>query len=722
VREYLIEELAALGLQPRVHEATGVGTRYRVAGRVWNVLARVPGREAAGNGQAVVLMAHYDGVGASPAAGDDAAGSAVLLETLRALRAGPPLRNDVIALFTDGEEAGLLGAAAFVREHPWARDIGVALNFEARGTEGRSYMFETGPGNLDVVRVLRGAPHVSATSLSVTVYRSLPNDTDLSEIAVLDRPALNFAFADGVERYHTAYDDVVHLDPGSVQHHGAQALALARAFGDGPLPRPRTGDAVFFDLPFVGLVVYPEEWAVPSALAVLALIGFAVLRLRRREPRWVRDLVLGAVGAALAIALGGGTAFLAGNAIARLHIATGWGGTPAYRGIYAAGIAVLALALALWCWANVRRWASERGAHTGALLLLGIGAAAVTWKLPGVSFMVVWPLLGGVLVAHASLGAAAGASTRLSRTVTLWLATALAAAVLVPIIYAIGAVLLGIFGPGGIAVGVLVPTLAWIVAPQLETLSAGSRWTTSIELAVVALILFAIGAATVRQSVAYPAGSTLVYTLDADSGSAWLAMPAGRARPGSWGAEVLGATAGTLTADSVTADEPPEWLEQVLERRVRMAATTAPRLPIAGPTAEVISDSAVRAAGTSNGAGSAASVRRMVLRIRSDTSTLSVGIRVTGANVLAAAVDGRLIDTSRYRSASSEWGLQYAAPPDSGFTLSLDVAPGTGPVLELTARSAGLPTLPGIRIPARPEDVVPIHNGDVTVVRRVVRF
>src|SRR5687767_3966658 len=234
VREYLLSELRALGLDPQIQDATGIGTRYRAAGRVKNVLARLPGRTP--GGLAVVLMSHYDGVGGGPAASDAGAGVAAVLETMRAINAGAPLEHDVIALITDGEEAGLLGAAAFAREHPWAKDVGVTLNFEARGTGGRSYMFETGSGNLDVARVLSSAPDVSATSLSVTVYRSLPNDTDLSEIAVLDRPALNFAFADGVARYHTAYDDVAHLDQGSLQHHGSQALALARAFGNGPLP------------------------------------------------------------------------------------------------------------------------------------------------------------------------------------------------------------------------------------------------------------------------------------------------------------------------------------------------------------------------------------------------------------------------------------------------------------------------------------------------------
>ena len=150
VRDYIMSRLVALGLKPQLQTTTAVGTRYQEAGRVQNILAWMPG--ASTTGKAVLLVVHYDGVEAGPAAADDGAGCAALLETLRALRARKePLAHDVIALFTDGEEAGLLGAAAFVREHPWAKDVAFIMNFEARGTTGRSYMFETGQGNRDAV-------------------------------------------------------------------------------------------------------------------------------------------------------------------------------------------------------------------------------------------------------------------------------------------------------------------------------------------------------------------------------------------------------------------------------------------------------------------------------------------------------------------------------------------------------------------------------------------
>ena len=680
VRDYVMGQLRTLGLDPQLQEATGVGTRYAVAGRVQNILARMPGRTP--GGPAVILMAHYDGVPGAPAAGDDGAGTAAVLETVRALKAGQPVVHDIIVLITDGEEAGLLGAAAFVREHPWAKDVGVTLNFEARGTTGRSYMFETGPGNLDVARVLRTAGDVSATSLSVTVYRTLPNDTDLSEMATLGKPALNFAFADGVERYHTAHDDVNNLDLGSLQHHGSQMLTLARAFGDGPLPRPVTSDAVFFDLPLTGLIVYPEALALPITLVGVVLVVVALVRVRRRDPRWMRGLALGIGGTLLSMVVAACVAYGVSMLISNLHRSMSLGGTPEFRGIYTAAIALLGMTAALAGWALVRRWATPESAQIGALIVWSIAALLVTIKLPGVSFMLAWPLIVGALVAL------------VGGPIVLWVATIVGAAVIVPIVYAVSAVMLGMTGPGGIAAAVLVSLLAWLLAPQLEAMSAESRWKTAGVSLLAAALLIAAGLVTVRSSPTHPTPAQLVYVQNADSSDAWL-LATGPLAP-----ELAATSSGTTT--------PPTWLRRSYSGR-RITYAPAPRVSIEPPTITTITDSTLGAE------------RRVVVRVRAAAGTGDMSLRSTGARVLSSAVDGRPIDTSRYRRRSAAWQLDYSAPPDSGFTLALTVAPGEPLSFDVTARSAGVPALNGVRLPARADDVVSAQLGDFTAVHRTIR-
>ena len=113
-----------------------------VAGTIQNLMARLPGTVG---GKAILLVCHYDSVATASGASDDGSGVATLLETARALRAGPPIKNDVIFLFTNGEEVGLLGTQAFVKQHPWAKEIGMALNFDTGGRLGDCVYFRDEP-------------------------------------------------------------------------------------------------------------------------------------------------------------------------------------------------------------------------------------------------------------------------------------------------------------------------------------------------------------------------------------------------------------------------------------------------------------------------------------------------------------------------------------------------------------------------------------------------
>ena len=671
VRDYIIGQLSALGVAPQIQQTTAIGTRYQAAGRVQNILARLPG--SARNGKAVLLMAHYDGVEAGPAAGDDGAGSAAVLETLRALRARKqPLTNDIIVAITDGEEAGLLGAAAFVREHPWAKDVGVVLNFEARGTSGRSYMFETGSGNLDAARALRSAGNVTAGSVFATIYRTLPNDTDLSETAVLDLPGLNFAFADGVERYHTSHDDVAHLNPGSLQHHGSQMLALARTFGTEPLPRARTGDGVFFDLPIVGLVVYPRGLEIP--LAILALTLVVVLVVRDRA-----GVVTGVIATLVAVALSGVAGWIVGKL---LH------GPAEWSGLNATGIVLIALAVTAACYAFARRRSTMRGIHVGALVVWVIIALFLSIRVPTTGYLFTWSVL---------LAAGAVLLTR-GRAIGEWLAAAVTALILVGLIYGVAVIMLGV-SAGAIALSVVTSLTALLIAPLLSIVAGDARWAGAPWLSGAGIAFLVIAALTVHPSSDHPLRSALVYAENADSSDAWLgAFGGSRDR---WTREVIGQN---------DAPRPPTWTSRLLGGGNHFAGRKVDRVPLGAPSATIVRDT------VSSG------VRRVALRVIAPAGTIGLAMHARGAKVIASSIDGRVVDTTRFRRRTRDWIMEYWAIPDSGAVVELSVPAGGQIDFDLAARRPGIPSVSGLQIPARPPYVVPSQTGDVNIVYRQWRF
>lgn len=195
VRQYLLAALRNLGAEIRVEETAGSYNRGRLVrgGRVTNIVATIRGSAPT---RALMLAAHYDSVPEGPGAADDGAGVSVILETLRALRSELPLRNDLLILISDGEEAGLLGASGFAADHPeLSAQIGVVLNLEARGSSGPVLMFETSEENGWLIKEFaRAAAYPMGSSLLYSIYKTLPNDTDLTPLKRAGLNGFNFAF------------------------------------------------------------------------------------------------------------------------------------------------------------------------------------------------------------------------------------------------------------------------------------------------------------------------------------------------------------------------------------------------------------------------------------------------------------------------------------------------------------------------------------------------
>ena len=109
----------------------------------FNVIAEIPGTDK--SDEVVMLGAHFDSWHSGTGATDNAAGSAIMMEAIRILKAtGLQLRRTVRVALWSGEEQGLLGSRAYVKEHFADRDT-MALKAE-HGTLSGYFNVDNGTG------------------------------------------------------------------------------------------------------------------------------------------------------------------------------------------------------------------------------------------------------------------------------------------------------------------------------------------------------------------------------------------------------------------------------------------------------------------------------------------------------------------------------------------------------------------------------------------------
>ncbi|MGH3981638.1 MAG: M20/M25/M40 family metallo-hydrolase [Pseudonocardiaceae bacterium] len=523
-RDYLIDALRSGGFSVQTDRAVGAFSAEGVAalGRVDNIVATLPGRDPTGS---VVLAAHYDSVAAGPGASDDGAAIAAMLETVRALRGGDQLRNDLVLLITDGEEDGLLGAAAFADQYTLTRQRAVVLNWEARGVSGPSLMFETSRDNAALVGVFaEAAPHPHGNSSLIEFYRLLPNNTDFTEFAGAGLPGMNFAYVEGAARYHTPGDSIANLDRASLQHHGANMLGLTRALGNIDLATLTADrDVIFFR--FLGpVIIYPTALVWPLALSALIVLAGVVALARRRRQLSIPRLLLSAVSVVLPLA----AAAVAAQGLWWVMVALrpDYADNPfLYRPqLYQLAAAALAgLAVLAW-YLPLRRRLGAAALACGPLAWLALLSVLSAWVAPATSHLVALPalFLAGGLVA-----------LLVSRR-SVWPVVVITAGIIpsVVLLMPVGVATFDAAGlPGGGAAAVLLALFGLTLLPLVELLlppvaqPLGKRRAVLVAVAGMVLVLSLTGAglAVDRVDAAHPRRVNLTYVLDSDTGQAhWI--------------------------------------------------------------------------------------------------------------------------------------------------------------------------------------------------------
>jgi Zn-dependent M28 family amino/carboxypeptidase len=218
----------------------------------FNVVGEIPGTDK--RDEIVLIGAHLDSWHAGTGATDNAAGCAVMMEALRMLKAASlPLRRTVrLALWT-GEEQGLLGVRAYVREHigdratmalaPGHAQHDVYFNLDA-GTGAIRGLFLQGNDEARAVITdwLRAVAHLGAGTVSIR--DSEPGGSDHQAFDEIGVPGFQFIqdpgdYEDRTHTHHTNMDVYEALDARTLDRNAVivAAVVYQAANSDQTVPR-----------------------------------------------------------------------------------------------------------------------------------------------------------------------------------------------------------------------------------------------------------------------------------------------------------------------------------------------------------------------------------------------------------------------------------------------------------------------------------------------------
>lgn len=705
VRTYLLNEMEQLGLNPQVQQATALNEAGPASyvGNVYNLVGRLEGSGA--SGKAILLVAHYDSQPNARGAGDDGSGVAAILETIRALKQAEPLDHDVIVLLTDGEEYGLYGAKVFM-EHPWAQEVALVLNLEARGNDGPSLTFEMSSENGWVVKqFIEAVPYPYTSSLAYEIYSRMPNNTDFTIFKDAGYTGLNSAFINGFVHYHKATDSPENLSQRSLQHHGSNLLALMQHFGRIPLSETKAPDSVFFNFIDGWVIRYNANLNLPwIALATLLLVVTLLIGVQKKAVT-VGQVAVGFIVSLLLLAVVV-LLFIPINKLVLQLMPLSHN----FNGLYGADmflIAYMLLALGLFLllsW-SILRWIRLFSLVMGMLVFQFVLAITLYLLIPNAMYLILFPVmfsLAGVLVIFLT-GLYGEERVSFRSALILLIAAVPAIFIMMPIVQVVFAAFSLQLPMGMVALFVL---LLGLLLPLLRIIERSFSWR---GLPLLPLLLLLAGGIEVARAIDYekpvagrPLHSHVSYFLDADAGKAYWASVF--QVTDDWNQQFF---QGSTTTGPLKEIYPHAGIEYL-----KIGAET---IEVPAPTAEVLQDSVT------------GDKRLLRLRLSSprDAAHLELVLQPqTPDALLSASLAG---EDLKLQPIDAEQGPVYFArlhglPTSKEVELELQLKPGVPLTMYLYDQSIGLPE-ELVKQP-KPAHVVAEQGreSNLTVIRKAYNF
>ncbi|XP_057419329.1 uncharacterized protein LOC130713574 [Lotus japonicus] len=202
-----------------------------------NIVMRISSIDSKDTDPSVLVNGHFDSPLGSPGAGDCGSCVASMLEIARlTVDSGWAPHRPVIFLFNGAEELFMLGSHGFMKTHRWHDTIGAFVNVEASGTGGPDLVCQSGPSSWPSNIYAEAAIYPMANSAAQDVFPVIPGDTDYRIFSedYGNIPGLDIIFLLGGYFYHTSYDTVERLIPGSIQARGENLFSIIKAFTNSP--------------------------------------------------------------------------------------------------------------------------------------------------------------------------------------------------------------------------------------------------------------------------------------------------------------------------------------------------------------------------------------------------------------------------------------------------------------------------------------------------------
>ncbi len=694
LREYLLAQFREMGVAAEEQTAVNLGG----VGVYHNVLARIPGTA---NTKAFALATHHDSVPYGPGALDDCGGLGVMLELARAVKGGPPLKNDIIFCFTDAEEFSGGGARAFTG-HPWVKngEVGVILNFEARGTSGPTYMFETSADNgWLIAEMAKAGVNPRATSVMYDVFKKSPFGSDFSRFKRSGMKGYNIACVGSFCNYHTRDDHPDVLSLASLQHHGEYAYGFARHFGgmDFTNVTATAPDATYFNTLGGRLVHYPQSWGRPLAVLAMALLAALVLAGLVRRHITPLGLLLGVLCFVLCAVCVAAVCFGLTVLPFSMH-----GRYVLYNsGLYGTGIAVAAVGVVAGLYTLFRRAVTVQNLGAAACF----GWLALLWGFerysPGGAYVALWPMLFGMAGIAVLFAAPDGA--RIPRGLALGSA-----------VFALPAIFLLV--PGLVAlitmatmmadfvVGLAILLIAGFLMPVLALLERPNRYWLPLGTCMMGVAMVLFGVVNNGPTAKKPHFNCLSYGMDLDAGKAyWISNDQ---KPDEWLARFI--PAGTPRAriaeflpgeyDTYPKPGPRSLGERFKDALVppyndRYMKAPAPMAPLGGPQVTVTRNEV------------ADGRRTLVLHIGSSEAVTQMRLKlVSQTELLSCSIYGKDVDGGK-----QGWEKHVDLFPREGVEATFVLNAGDPFRLNMMEKVYGLP-YEELKMPPRPPHLITEPN------------